>query len=231
MTSHWMQMAAKTWRSSSMGCVWSQLSVRSMANRAGQARIWWMICRRSRRSTMLSTDFAFCGGSIGSPCQTRVFRRRWPRPAAARPDARRQRSLSDLYRQGRAAALSVIGLGWGRPRGRATYAAAMTQSLMPAELAPLIEGRFAAAMRRIADESIEVGGGVAGCSGPGSWSNQAVGLGFAGEVSREDVARVIEFHVSRGAEPKVEVAPHADPSVIQRLREARFVVNGFEQAM
>lgn len=102
---------------------------------------------------------------------------------------------------------------------------------MPGELAPLIEGRLAEAMRTIADESIDVGGGVAGCSGPGSWSNQAVGMGFAGEVSAEDVAGLVDFHVVRGAEPKVEVAPHAHSSLVARLREARFVVNGFEQVL
>ena len=107
----------------------------------------------------------------------------------------------------------------------------MPDLLNPAALARLREPRLARALRYAADESLDVGGGCGGFSGIGSWSNQAVGLGFGGEVSADDVAAIIDFHGSRGVEPKVEVAPHADPSCLARLREAGFTVAGFEQVL
>src|SRR5688572_12849515 len=107
----------------------------------------------------------------------------------------------------------------------------MTAPLVPGDLAARIEGRLAEAMRVVSDEHLDVAGGCAGFSGLGSWSNQAVGLGFAGELSADDIGRIIDFHSRRGAEPKVELAPHAHPSCIARLREAGFVINGFEQVL
>ena len=49
----------------------------------------------------------------------------------------------------------------------------MPDLLNPAALARLREPRLARALRYAADESLEVGGGCAGFSGIGSWSNQA----------------------------------------------------------
>ena len=43
-------------------------------------------------------------------------------------------------------------------------------------------------------------------AGFGSWWNQACGLGLHGEVSGQDIDRMIDFYVSRGVEPKIEVA-------------------------
>ena len=104
-------------------------------------------------------------------------------------------------------------------------------TLFPARLAELLERRLARGIRIVADEWIEVAGGGVGFSGIGSWSNQAVGLGFAGEVTAGDVETIIDFHASRGVQPKVELAPHAHPSCVARLREAGFVINGFEQVL
>lgn len=107
----------------------------------------------------------------------------------------------------------------------------MIDLLVPGNLATVQERRLSRALRYSADESIEVAGGCVGFSGLGSWSNQAVGLGFAGDVSAQDIDQVIDFLASRGAEPKVELAPHAHASCAARLREAGFVLNGFEQVL
>ena len=47
--------------------------------------------------------------------------------------------------------------------------------------------------------------------------NQAMGLGFDGPVSNDDLNRLVEFFTSRGVEPKVELCPLADESLVKGL--------------
>lgn len=107
---------------------------------------------------------------------------------------------------------------------------------MPAEhpvtdflaLARLEERRLATGISEVAEESRPFAGGVM-CRGvPGTWLNGAYGAGLNGPVAPEEVKGLIEFHASRGIEPRVELAPFADHSLIRALADEGFVVRLFE---
>lgn len=70
--------------------------------------------------------------------------------------------------------------------------------------------------------------GVMCFAGPGSWANQAINLGLREPVSDDDLDRVVEFYESRGIEPRVEVCPYADDSLIRGLGARRFLVRAVE---
>jgi hypothetical protein len=103
--------------------------------------------------------------------------------------------------------------------------------LVPLDVARLDEPRMAAGFASIAVESREIGGGEMCRTGPGSWCNAAIGLGFQGEVAGGLLDEVIEYFVSKGIEPRVEVNPCADDSLIQRLSERGFVIRMFENTL
>lgn len=67
--------------------------------------------------------------------------------------------------------------------------------------------------------------------GPGSWMNQAVALGLAGPVDPAEVDRLIEFYVSRGIEPKIELCPFAHTTLVKALAEKGFRIREFENIM
>lgn len=98
----------------------------------------------------------------------------------------------------------------------------------PSVLSDLEETRQAIGTAEISRESIEVGGGIASFSGPGSWNSQACGLGFRGPVSGADIDRLVAFYTERGVEPRIEVCPYADGSLLEALRGRCFEVREFE---
>lgn len=93
------------------------------------------------------------------------------------------------------------------------------------------EKRQARGLAQIADESAGIAGGVMGRGAPGVWTNFAVGLGLDGPVSGADVEALIEFYASRGIEPRVEVCPFADATLVQRLGGAGFRLRSFENVL
>lgn len=101
----------------------------------------------------------------------------------------------------------------------------------PVDIARLEELRQASDTADVADESEPIAGGFMCYSGPGSWANQAAGLGLDGPVSDEDLDRLVEFYVSRGVEPRIEVCPFVDGSLTRGLERRRFVVREFENVL
>lgn len=118
----------------------------------------------------------------------------------------------------------------------------MPEFLIDPEIARLEETRQAegtAEMVRIGrdtgetpDAAVEpVGGGWMCFAGKGSWANQAAGLGLDGVVTDVDLDRLVEFYVTRGVEPKIEVAACVDPSLIDGLGARGFRVLEFENVL
>lgn len=95
-------------------------------------------------------------------------------------------------------------------------------------IAVLEEWRQARSVAEIASESEDVAGGTMSWSGPGSWSNQASGLGLRGPVSHRDLDRVVAFYRDRGAPARIEVASHADETLLRGLRSRGFGLVAFE---
>lgn len=87
------------------------------------------------------------------------------------------------------------------------------------------------AMNRLYPEigaaALPVAGGIASFVGVDMPVSYAVGLGFAGAVSDEDAANIVDFYRSRGAVPRVDVCPLAHESVLASLRAKGFQVHRF----
>lgn len=99
------------------------------------------------------------------------------------------------------------------------------------EVARLEEARQSRGVAAVADEAIEIGGGLACFAGVGSWANQAMGVGMQGPVDPDEIDRMIEFYESRGVEPRIEVCPLCDPTLTDGLAERGFVVRAFENVL
>lgn len=105
----------------------------------------------------------------------------------------------------------------------------MNEPLEPRRVAALEESRIGVGVAEVADESLAWCGGVACCSGPGSWANQALNCGMGGEtVTTEDAMALGAWYEARGCEPKIQVVPFADPSLARSLGEAGFILREFE---
>ncbi|MBX3386671.1 MAG: GNAT family N-acetyltransferase [Phycisphaeraceae bacterium] len=106
-----------------------------------------------------------------------------------------------------------------------------------AALARREEQRNARGLSEVANEQMSVAGGFVGRAEAGSWLNQATGVGYGMEVTREDVERIIAFHEEVGAEPRIEVSAFCDPSLIRHVNEAGFRIassgflGGFEHVL
>lgn len=96
------------------------------------------------------------------------------------------------------------------------------------EIARLEEARLAIAAADVADESRPWGGGVMCRAGPGNWINYVAGAGFAGEVPREAMAEMLRFYEEKGIEPRIELSPFADASLLSLCAEHGFVARVFE---
>ncbi len=99
------------------------------------------------------------------------------------------------------------------------------------EIARLEEGRLGRALPEIADESRAVGGGVASRATPGSWLNYAVNVGMHGPVDRAEVEDVTRWYEAAGTEPRFEVCPYADGSLVEALAALGYVPRVFESVL
>jgi len=75
--------------------------------------------------------------------------------------------------------------------------------------------------------AIRVGGGVASFVGAKSPLSYANGLGLAGEVTKEDIARIVEFFRLHNTIPRVHVCNLADVSLLNELRAHGFQLHEF----
>lgn len=104
-------------------------------------------------------------------------------------------------------------------------------ALSPSQIAALEERRQAESTAAAADVSQPIAGGMMSVSEVGSWTNQACGLGLAGPVSAAEVERLIAFYATRGIEPKIEVCPFVDASLLAELAAQGFVIREFEAVL
>jgi GNAT superfamily N-acetyltransferase len=77
----------------------------------------------------------------------------------------------------------------------------------------------------------EIGGTAAVFAGPGQPVNKLAGLGFAGAIDEEAMARVERGYDARGAELRVELATLADPSVGLLLTRRGYELAGYENVL
>ncbi|MBX3324167.1 MAG: hypothetical protein KF757_14405 [Phycisphaeraceae bacterium] len=101
----------------------------------------------------------------------------------------------------------------------------------PAHIAQLEECRQALGVAEIADLAEPIMGGMMSFTAPGSWTNQACGMAIDGPVTDADLDRLVEFYVSRGCAPRVELCPFADKTLIEGLAARGFVLADFETVL
>ncbi len=98
-------------------------------------------------------------------------------------------------------------------------------------IAHLEERRQAVSTAELALEAEPIDSGWMAWAGPGSWANQACGLGLGGPVSDGDLDRLVDFYLARGAEPRLEVCAYAHPSLLEGLARRGFVLREFESVL
>lgn len=99
-------------------------------------------------------------------------------------------------------------------------------------IARLEESRLAVGCAEISDAVLEIKSGGVACRGtPGAWNNLAVGLGMNGPVAREEIEAIIAFYEEAGIEPRIEVCPLADASVIRFCEALDFRVRDFDNVL
>lgn len=103
--------------------------------------------------------------------------------------------------------------------------------LAPIDIARLEDHRQARAVAEIARESEPIMGGHMCRDEPGSWCNQASAIGLSGPVTGAEVDRLVEYYVSAGIEPRVELCPFADESLVHELRDLAFTLRQFENVL
>jgi len=100
------------------------------------------------------------------------------------------------------------------------------------EIARLEEARLAIGCSEISDATLPIKSGGVACRGvPGWWNNMAVGVGMNGPVAREEVDQIATWYESTGIEPRIEVCPHADPSLIKHCEALNFRVRNFDNVL
>lgn len=98
----------------------------------------------------------------------------------------------------------------------------------PWEIADIEERRQAEVVRILGSQTRAWAGGIASFDAPGSWVNQILNAGSAGEVARDEVEEIAAWFEERGAEPKIVITPYAHPSLRKSLGEAGFILNSIE---
>ena len=83
----------------------------------------------------------------------------------------------------------------------------------------------------MAAQFLEVAGGIAGYVGPQSPANGAIGLGFCGEVTADQIISVERFFLELDEEPIVSICPLADPSLVRVLSQRRWTMGAFENVL
>ncbi|MGK0187637.1 MAG: GNAT superfamily N-acetyltransferase [Verrucomicrobiales bacterium] len=107
----------------------------------------------------------------------------------------------------------------------------MHHPLSPLEIARLEESRQAVGVAEISLESESIAGGTMCFGGIGSFMNQGQGIGLAGPVTGEELDRFVEFFTSRGVEPKIEVCPFVDATLVAGLEKRGFTLLEFENIL
>jgi len=77
--------------------------------------------------------------------------------------------------------------------------------------------------------AVEIGGGIAAFTEPlfGRKLNHVTGLGLAGPVDEDALARLEAAYATRGLGVEIDLCPHADASVTALLGRRGYVVNAF----
>jgi GNAT superfamily N-acetyltransferase len=107
----------------------------------------------------------------------------------------------------------------------------LVEPLDAAEIARLDEARQSHGVSRVADVAEPLAGGFLCFAGPGSWANQAFGLGMIRPVDDAAIDRIVDFYASRGVEPRIELCPHAHDSLVHGLARRGFVVREFKNVL
>lgn len=99
-------------------------------------------------------------------------------------------------------------------------------------IARLEESRLAVGLSEISDHVLRIGSGGVACRAlPGWWNNTCVGLGMSGPVARDEIEQLAVWYEAAGIEPRIEVCPLADPSLIKHCEELHFRVRDFENVL
>ncbi|MEQ8766368.1 MAG: GNAT family N-acetyltransferase [Planctomycetota bacterium] len=105
------------------------------------------------------------------------------------------------------------------------------ESLEPIDIARREEERQARGTAEIANESEPFADGTMSFLEVGSWANQACAVGLHGPVTEDAIDRFVDFYVSRGVEPRIEVATFADPTLVDGLARRGFTLREFENVL
>jgi GNAT superfamily N-acetyltransferase len=97
-----------------------------------------------------------------------------------------------------------------------------------AQVAKLEEARLAIGMASVAVEHRALAGGMLARGEPGTWINTATGMGMNGPVSDEEIEEFIAWYESAGVEPRIEICPFADASLVGGLAARGFRLKQFE---
>ncbi|AKU90942.1 acetyltransferase, GNAT family [Vulgatibacter incomptus] len=89
----------------------------------------------------------------------------------------------------------------------------------------------ARATAELAREAESIAGGIMSFDGVGSWANLAVGLGLDGPVEADELDRLVRFYADRGVEPRIEICPFVDESLLRGLADRGFTVRDFENLL
>jgi GNAT superfamily N-acetyltransferase len=96
------------------------------------------------------------------------------------------------------------------------------------EIARLEERRLAIGVGEVAETSRPCAGGVLCRSEPGSWANAVLGAGMDGPVEAAEIRAAIAFFEAGGVEPRIELCPFADATLVAALAAERFGLRWFE---
>ncbi|HZW08411.1 MAG TPA: GNAT family N-acetyltransferase [Phycisphaerales bacterium] len=105
------------------------------------------------------------------------------------------------------------------------------RQLEPIMVARVNERRQARALRELADEAVEVGGGVMCFSRGVPWINHATGVGLASAAGPDELRAVEAFYRERAVQPKIEMTVFATEAFLAHLGERGFVVEHFETVL
>lgn len=86
-------------------------------------------------------------------------------------------------------------------------------------------------MSEIAAIAEPILGGMMCYTAPGSWTNQAMGTAMDGPIDDAEIDRIMDFYVSKGQEPRIEVCPYAHDTLLESLLTRGFGVAEFEHVM
>lgn len=101
----------------------------------------------------------------------------------------------------------------------------------PLDIARIEEVRQAVGTAEVADVSEPIAGGWMCFGGVGSWTNLGCAMALRGPISDDEVDRFVRFYTSRGVEPRLELTPFADESLVVALKQRGFTLREFENVL